>query len=156
MPPNPANQHRPQRLITAAGDRSAASSAQRQVLVCQHKTCRKDGAATVFQTLQGQQTSTMAVVSSGCLGNCGNGPTVLVLPDQTLLSRVQQPDLPAIMSRSGGKNSTPQQPLAPPSARSSASAAANGARSRRVAIVMLGLAILLILASLGWGAYSRL
>jgi (2Fe-2S) ferredoxin len=130
------------------------SSAQRQVLVCQHKTCRKDGAARVLQTLQGQQTSAIAVVSSGCLGNCGNGPTVLVLPEQTLFSRVQSPDLPAIMSRPCDDNFTPQQPLAPPPTSPSASSSASEGRSRRVAIVILGLAILLLLVSLGWGVYS--
>ncbi|NEQ43206.1 MAG: (2Fe-2S) ferredoxin domain-containing protein [Leptolyngbya sp. SIOISBB] len=38
----------------------------------------------------------MAIVASGCMGNCGNGPTVFVLPDEALYSRVRSHDIQTI------------------------------------------------------------
>lgn len=55
------------------------SSAPRQVLVCQHRTCGKDGAAQVLATLQQQNIANVSIC--GCLGLCGSGPIVVVLPD---------------------------------------------------------------------------
>ena len=55
------------------------SSPTRQVLVCQHRTCAKDGAAQVLATLQQQNIANVSVC--GCLGLCGSGPIVVVLPD---------------------------------------------------------------------------
>jgi (2Fe-2S) ferredoxin len=53
----------------------------RRVLVCQHRTCTKDGAAKVLATLQQQKITNVNVEACGCLGLCGSGPMVLVLPD---------------------------------------------------------------------------
>ena len=51
-----------------------------QFFVCQHLTCKRQGAAAVFQALQAQ-TADAAVMPCGCLGRCGEGSNVLVLPD---------------------------------------------------------------------------
>lgn len=53
----------------------------RRVLVCQYRTCTKDGAEEVLATLQQQQIANVKVEACGCLGLCGSGPMVLVLPD---------------------------------------------------------------------------
>ncbi len=53
----------------------------RRVLVCQHRTCKKDGAAKVLATLQQQKIINVNVEACGCLGLCGSGSMVLVLPD---------------------------------------------------------------------------
>ena len=53
----------------------------RKVLVCQHRTCSKDGAAQVLATLQQKKIINVSVEACGCLGLCGSGPIVVVLPD---------------------------------------------------------------------------
>jgi (2Fe-2S) ferredoxin len=54
----------------------------RRVLVCQNRTCAKDGAAKVLATFQQQQVVNVTVEACGCLGLCGSGPMVVVDPDQ--------------------------------------------------------------------------
>ena len=53
----------------------------RQVLVCQHRTCTKDGAAAVLATFQQVAIADVTVAACGCLGLCGSGPMVVILPD---------------------------------------------------------------------------
>lgn len=59
------------------------------VLVCQNKTCSKQGSAQVLETFQQQAPADSEVKASGCLGQCGSGPTVLILPKQTWCLHVQ-------------------------------------------------------------------
>lgn len=54
----------------------------KRILVCQNRTCRKQGAKTVLEVLQRNAPSEIEVTGSGCLGKCGSGPMVLVLPDE--------------------------------------------------------------------------
>lgn len=49
-----------------------------EVLICQHRTCTKDGASQVLQAFKSQPLDEVTVRSSGCLGLCGSGPIVLV------------------------------------------------------------------------------
>ncbi|ELS31182.1 MULTISPECIES: (2Fe-2S) ferredoxin domain-containing protein [Pseudanabaena] len=53
----------------------------RRVLVCQHRTCKKDGAPEILAILQQQKPINVTVEVCECLGLCGSGPMVLVLPD---------------------------------------------------------------------------
>lgn len=82
------------------------------VLVCKNTTCAQQGSAKVFAALQSQvsqsQVSDGVVVKrSGCLGECGNGPMVLVTPAQktseapkaTWYSHVCLADVPVIVSQ---------------------------------------------------------
>lgn len=56
-------------------------SSPRRVLVCQYRTCTKDGAGAVLATLQEQEIANVTVEACGCLGLCGSGPMVVILPD---------------------------------------------------------------------------
>lgn len=58
------------------------------VLVCQNRTCKASGSVKVLQALQNCSDTNIEVIGSGCLGQCGNGPMVLVLPEETWYSRV--------------------------------------------------------------------
>lgn len=60
----------------------------RRVLVCQNRTCRKQGAAKVLAAFQKLSDPEVEVVASSCLGQCGNGPIVLVMPEKVWYSRV--------------------------------------------------------------------
>lgn len=58
------------------------------VLVCQNRTCKASGSAKVLQAFQNCSLTDSEIVGSGCLGQCGNGPMVLILPEEIWYSRV--------------------------------------------------------------------
>jgi (2Fe-2S) ferredoxin len=62
---------------------SSENQAPRQVLVCQYRTCRKDGSAQILAELQYAAPPDVEVTACGCLGLCGSGPMVLVTPGNT-------------------------------------------------------------------------
>ncbi|GAP94435.1 (2Fe-2S) ferredoxin domain-containing protein [Leptolyngbya sp. NIES-2104] len=69
------------------------------VRICQHKTCRKQGAAKVLKTFQSLAPDHISIEPSGCLGQCGNGSMVLVLPDEVWYCRVSPEEVSAIVDR---------------------------------------------------------
>jgi (2Fe-2S) ferredoxin len=69
------------------------------VRVCQHKSCRKLGAAKVLAAFQSQPISGVEVQGWQCFGQCGNGPMVLVLPEQVWYCRVLPEEVDAIATR---------------------------------------------------------
>jgi len=77
----------------------------RRVLVCQNRTCCKQGAAKVLAAFQKLSPSEIEVVASSCLGQCGNGPMVLVLPEEVWYSAVSESEVAAITEQHlrGGK-----------------------------------------------------
>jgi uncharacterized protein (DUF952 family)/(2Fe-2S) ferredoxin len=66
------------------------------VLICQHLTCRKQGAAKVLAAFRNLNTPNVTYEGCGCLGNCGNGPMVLILPARIWYYLVQPHDVPKI------------------------------------------------------------
>jgi len=66
-----------------------AIASSRCVLVCQSRTCKKQGAGSVLQVFQQLDLSDWTIVASPCMGQCGNGPMVRVLPDNIWYWRVQ-------------------------------------------------------------------
>ncbi|MBV9387127.1 MAG: (2Fe-2S) ferredoxin domain-containing protein [Chroococcidiopsidaceae cyanobacterium CP_BM_ER_R8_30] len=74
-------------------------SPSKQVLVCQNRTCRKQGADKVLAAFQAHPVRDVAVTGYGCLGQCGNGPMVLVIPEQVCYSSVQPSEVPAVVER---------------------------------------------------------
>ena len=60
------------------------------VLVCQNRSCKASSSAKVLQAFQNSlpDVENVEVIGSGCLGQCGNGPMVLILPDAIWYSRV--------------------------------------------------------------------
>ena len=52
-----------------------------QVLVCNQRSCKRDGAATILQHLQHQDLGTYHLSTCGCLGLCGKGPILLVISE---------------------------------------------------------------------------
>lgn len=78
---------------------------KRCILVCQHRSCLKNGSAEVLAAFQEAETPDMTVESSGCMGQCNTGPTVRILPDEIWYWRVNPSDVPAIIEQhlQGGK-----------------------------------------------------
>lgn len=87
------------------------SKPQKHVFVCaqarppEHPkgSCGRSGAAPVFQTFmqqfeQGQLYGRYALTTTGCIGACSEGPTVLVYPEGILYGKVQPEDVAEIIS----------------------------------------------------------
>ena len=77
----------------------------RTILVCQHETCPRQGAASVLKAFKAQAPADVVVKSAGCLGECGSGPMVVVLPEQIWYCHVSPLDVPRIVEQhlKGGK-----------------------------------------------------
>lgn len=83
--------------VDDSGDNSAAPQC---VLVCQNRTCRKQGGAKVLAAFQAHTKDlAIAIVGSGCLGQCGNGPMVLVKPQQVWYNRVHPDEVASVVKR---------------------------------------------------------
>lgn len=75
------------------------------VLVCINK--KKDGACCniheseqLYQKIKDALSKTVIdvrVVSTGCLGKCANGPTVVLMPQNKWLIEVKESDIPEIV-----------------------------------------------------------
>jgi (2Fe-2S) ferredoxin len=77
----------------------------RCVLVCQNRTCRKQGGEKVLAAFEAHSVVGVKVVGSGCLGQCGMGPMVRVIPDEVWYCRVRPDEVSALVERhlKGGK-----------------------------------------------------
>ncbi|HTL88996.1 MAG TPA: (2Fe-2S) ferredoxin domain-containing protein [Leptolyngbya sp.] len=69
------------------------------VRICQNKACRKQGAAKVLKAFQTLAPAQVSIEPAQCLGQCGNGAMVLVLPDEIWYSRVSPEEVGAIVDR---------------------------------------------------------
>jgi (2Fe-2S) ferredoxin len=66
------------------------------LLICQNTACRKAGSAKVLAAFQAQLPE-MTVIGCRCLGQCGNGPMIIVMPEQVWYHRVHPNYVPAIV-----------------------------------------------------------
>ena len=69
----------------------------RRILVCQYRTCTKDGSGEVLRAFQQQEIANVAVEGCGCLGLCGSGPIVVVLPDNIYYWKINPHKVQAII-----------------------------------------------------------
>ncbi|MEL7330860.1 MAG: (2Fe-2S) ferredoxin domain-containing protein [Cyanobacteria bacterium J06560_2] len=60
-----------------------------KVLVCQNTTCKQQGSKQVLAAFERCVPPEVVVEASGCLGQCGNGPTVIVLQSADVDTRVK-------------------------------------------------------------------
>lgn len=78
---------------------NAGQTMAKTVLICCHKTCPQQGAIAVlreFQKYEQDHPATLTVIRAGCLGECGNGPMVKIMPDKVWYAHVQPQDVPTI------------------------------------------------------------
>jgi (2Fe-2S) ferredoxin len=80
-------------------DLTVSSPKRRCVLVCQHRSCVRNGATEVLESFQ--KTVPPGVLASGsdCLGQCASGPTVQIMPDGTWYCRIKPSDVAAIVEQ---------------------------------------------------------
>ncbi len=67
-------------------------------VICQNLTCRRQGSGAVLKRFQELAEPALQLEPSGCLGHCGNGPMVLVLPDEVWYRRVTPEIVSAIVA----------------------------------------------------------
>ena len=74
------------------------------VLVCQNRACKSSGSKEVLKAFQAYSIPGVRVIGSGCLVQCGNGPMVLILPDEIWYSKVSPNEVKAIVEQHLLKN----------------------------------------------------
>lgn len=72
---------------------------ERLVLVCQNRSCRKQGAEAVLAAFLASPVANVKVIGSSCLGKCGNGPMVLVMPEQVWYGKVHPGEVTAVIKQ---------------------------------------------------------
>lgn len=82
--------------MNQSSDSDYSAPPKSSVLVCQHLTCRKQGAAKVLAAFRQLKTPNVIYEGCGCLGNCGNGPMVFILPARIWYYLVQPYDVPKV------------------------------------------------------------
>jgi (2Fe-2S) ferredoxin len=55
---------------------------KKQILICQNRSCKKQGSEKIFLEFLNYTSENMDIQKSGCLGHCGSGPMVLILPEE--------------------------------------------------------------------------
>ncbi|MBD2259125.1 NAD(P)H-dependent oxidoreductase subunit E [Pseudanabaena sp. FACHB-2040] len=71
---------------------------RRFVAICQNRSCLRSRSDQVLAAFQQHQSDTLMVAGSGCMGQCGSGPMVRVMPDGTWYCRVSPKDVPKIVT----------------------------------------------------------
>ncbi|HEY9738146.1 MAG TPA: (2Fe-2S) ferredoxin domain-containing protein [Trichocoleus sp.] len=79
-------------------DSGSTPPRRRFVGVCQNRSCLRSGSDRVLAALAKHQSAELMIAASGCLGQCGSGPMVKVMPDNTWYCRVRPKDVPAIVT----------------------------------------------------------
>jgi (2Fe-2S) ferredoxin len=78
-------------------------SKNKHVLICHNRTCLKQGADRVFASFQDILKDTpipgIVLEKTGCLGMCGNGPMVLILPAGVCYDRVKPQEVALIVNQ---------------------------------------------------------
>lgn len=63
------------------GRRFSVEAGKQEIRVCTNRTCRKQGSFQTLETLSGLAPPNVAVNPCACLGRCGAGPNLALLPD---------------------------------------------------------------------------
>ncbi len=78
----------------------------KKVLVCLGRSCRKYNSQQVFATFKQKLPASIELIAVGCLGQCGNGPMVLIEPEKTWYSEIV-PDEVAVIIKQHLKENSP-------------------------------------------------
>lgn len=80
-------------------DPTVSSPKRRCVLVCQYRSCARNGAAEVLESFQKAVPPEVFASGSDCLGQCASGPTVQIMPDSTWYCRIKPSDVATIVEQ---------------------------------------------------------
>lgn len=71
----------------------------KKVIVCQGRSCRKYHSDRVLAAFRANLVPGVEIIPTGCLGQCGNGPMVLVEPEQIWYDRVLPEEVPTVVKQ---------------------------------------------------------
>jgi len=75
------------------------SPQRRCILVCQHRSCLRNGSAEVLAMFQATVPHGVLASGSECMGQCASGTTVRIMPDNFWYCRVQPRDVQPIVQQ---------------------------------------------------------
>lgn len=75
------------------------SSSKPKLIVCRGRSCRKYDCDRVFDNFKQNLPPDMELISVPCLGECGNGPMVLVQSDSVWYSQVHPDEVAQIVQQ---------------------------------------------------------
>ena len=78
---------------------SASAPRRRFIQVCQYRSCQRFQAADVLAAFKQHTGPELMVAASSCLGQCGSGPMVRVVPDNVWYCRVRPHDAEEILEQ---------------------------------------------------------
>eukprot|EP00892_Ulva_mutabilis_P004263 jgi/Ulvmu1/2208/UM013_0054.1 len=83
--------HRPTRASRGCAARAAESVVN--ISVCENRTCKKQGSPQILKILEDVEQEGFAVSARGCgcLGECGNGPNILISPPEVRVRGIGTP-----------------------------------------------------------------
>ena len=70
-----------------------------KVIVCQGRSCLKYGADRVLAAFRANLVPGVEIMTCGCLGQCGNGPMVLIEPEQIWYDQILPEEVPIIVQQ---------------------------------------------------------
>jgi (2Fe-2S) ferredoxin len=68
-----------------------------RILVCQGRSCRKYASNKILAAFRADLVPGIEVIPTGCLGQCGNGPMVLIEPEGIWYWQVLPEQVPIII-----------------------------------------------------------
>lgn len=71
----------------------------KKVSICQNVTCQQQGSQAVLAAFEQHAPPDIEIEPSGCLGQCGNGPMALVLPEKVWYHRLRAGDVAVIATQ---------------------------------------------------------
>lgn len=71
----------------------------KKVLICQSRSCLKYDSDKVLAAFRANLVPGVEIIPCGCLGQCGNGPMVLVEPEQIWYDQVLPEEVPIIVQQ---------------------------------------------------------
>lgn len=77
----------------------SSNSAKQILIVCRGRSCRKYDCDRVFANFQQNLPPNVELISVPCLGECGNGPMVLVKSDSVWYSEVHPDEVAQIIQQ---------------------------------------------------------
>lgn len=67
------------------------------VVICKGKSCSKNGAKKLLHNLKKHESNQFTIDTKHCFGKCGNGPIILILPDQKIYDHVTEEKIYALI-----------------------------------------------------------
>ncbi len=79
--------------------KSSQAHPTKQIVVCRGRSCRKYSAEKVYSNFEQKLPPDIELISVPCLGQCGNGPMVVIEPEQIWYSQVHPGEVDKVIEQ---------------------------------------------------------